>query len=214
MKTKILFILIVIGAASCSSETNNCVCPECPKTITNNESETRRLDYFDEKSQVVLNLKLDSNYIKQINSDTLKPHPTFPECINDTGHEGYPFVLKYLNYFQIQHWNLSEEINLKLIYGEIPKDTIQDEIYYYRALYFATFDIRGKHLFTKIVGKRMITQKTEGHYSSVFTSIKNNKLTITTHEKWKSAGGRFYSTWLDEYFVISKEGYFSKLDDF
>lgn len=156
----------------------------------------------------MLNLKLDTTYIKQINSDTLIPHALFPGCENDVGQEGNPFILQNLDYFLIQEWQLSETISLKLLYGELPKDTVQEEVDYYRALYFASYDNIGNHIDTKIVGKIYMPGKTNEYYESVFTKVENNKIKISTHEEWYSSSGRFYSLWSDNHFEITKKGHF------
>jgi hypothetical protein len=206
ISTLIIFISLII--ASCKSESHECNCSECPEEKTRDGQSLTRPESFNEKSQFLLNLKLDTTYIKQINSDTLSPHGIFPGCENDVGQEGHPFILQNLDYFLIQEWQMSEMISLKLLYGELPKDTVQEEVDYYRALYFATFDNKGNHIDTKLVGKRKIVDNIDERYESVFTNVENNDLIISTHEEWYSSSGRFYSLWSDNHFEITKKGHF------
>jgi hypothetical protein len=58
---------------------------------------------------------------------------------------------------------------VKLLYGEIPKDTFQNEVYYYWMRYFQTLNQDVQNLPTKIVGKIMMTDKTNELFELVFS---------------------------------------------
>jgi hypothetical protein len=208
MKVQLITISIILFLISCGNSEAECNCPECPESFNEiiEKPALDRPESFDKTSEIVININLDTNYIMKLESNNLLKYNAFPGFVNDTGQEGYPYILNNLDYFLVEKWSLSEDVNIDLVFGEIPKDTIQNQVDYYRALYLVSYDEDGEHVDTEVVGKRMITSLTGGLYQSVFTKIVDNGLTISSHNNWYSASGRYYSEWTDNYYVITNKG--------
>jgi len=208
MRPLLWIILVVAILQACINKDVECRCPDClPALIEENKNlSSKKTEHFDSESDLRINLTLDTTYLQNIQSNTLQKHSAFPGCINDVGHEGYPHILNKLDYFLIDEWSLSNEVIIHLVYGEIPKDTLQTAIYYYRALYLVSYNEYGEHIDTKVVGKRMITENNGGIYESVLTEINDNILNVSTHSHWYSSSGRYYSQWTDTEYVIRKDG--------
>ncbi|UKN02725.1 hypothetical protein K6119_04250 [Paracrocinitomix mangrovi] len=204
MNIRLTFYFLIVLLPSCGSKESKCECPKCPEKETHSPPVCRP-EGFSDSSSVILNFFIDTNYIAGINSDTLKPAINLPFITSeDQGHEGYPFILGHLDYFVLDSFIMSDELVIKLIYAEIPKDTIQDEIDYYRIIHLMSYDSKGNFTTKETICKRYIRGE---YYSSVLTEFDKNDITISKHEQWKSASGRLYSEWSDNYYVLTYQGY-------